>query len=106
MAADVLAVAGGLAVLLQNFAATNDIQIFDLDNSNNNLLEFKCNFIWLWPNCDLYFSFLFSCYFSRNQNGKGSSYGLLFSHVETILVMVSKESFTVSGFIIMYVPVG
>ena len=43
------------------------------------------------------FPSFFSCYFSRNQNGKGSSYGLLFSHVETILVMVSKESLAVSG---------
>ena len=73
--------------------------IYDLYNSNNTLLEFKCNFIWFWSNCDLYFSFLFSCYFSRNQNGKGSSYGLLFSHVETILVMFSKESLTGSGII-------
>ena len=40
-----------------------------------------------------------SCYFSRNQNGKASSYGLLFSHVETILVMFSKESLTGSGII-------
>ena len=46
--------------------------IYDLYNSNNTLLEFKCNFIWFWSNCDLYFSFLFSCYFSSNQNGKGS----------------------------------
>ena len=38
------------------------------------------------------FFLLFSC-FRRNPKGRGSSYGLLFSHVETILAMVSKESF-------------
>ena len=64
-------------------------------SSNATLFGFDPIVICIFPS-------FFSCYFSRNQNGKGSSYGLLFSHVETILVMVSKESFAVSG-IIYYV---
>ena len=57
---------------------------------NATLFRFEPIVICIFPS-------FFSCYFSRNQNGKGSSYGLLFSHVETILVMVSKESLAVSG---------
>ena len=93
----VMTLARGLAVLLENFAGTNAIQFMICRTQTIPYYSLNATLFGFEPIVICIFPSFFSCYFSRNQNGKGSSYGLLFSHVETILVMVSKESLAVSG---------